>query len=1159
MYHARKQNMNNCVCTINQTGIRDGEYITSTPWAIQNKGSIVQVLGYYPPFFDKEGLIATSELKTKGSTFDRTTFFASMTADERISYLEKNSKAYTGDKCNYLNKFDVKVKFIMLNGKFLVDNLGDRREEVVGNIYKINDILHMLGDPKSLVFRPSNWCLLEDYNEIHGFTGSVFDMTKNQLETVEDGTVDSVLNIGKKLLGVNFEKGMSNFTFDGCLSLLKRDTSEEKKVHNVISWFSPSVHKSLIQKLIRTRCKYVSYDDTIYSSQAVLTASFLMLLTCKGSFVHDIQKYVTGIEAACKRLAVSIFEDSYTPDINNLTSMMVAALCKQYIPEFVPSENKIKNWLLCALESQQDPRMYKYSSRETNRVYSMDSCSNLNALLLEDLKSFKTDINMVHSIALNKCQPVCEGPYKIIETMPIVHCIDHHSLTDIAYYTRFELESYEQLFDDLIWTCVTSQNARRNKHKNFTENDEIVREVRRAQSLVWLSNMCIQDKRKATEDTFKYSYTLPDSWLSSMIGSIEVKVDRITAIVVMKPDDIGTFIAVKKPSRGDEETLLTDEQTSEALRKIDVMLDEGILLNNVPRSLNKFKGAMLRIQKNDKIRFYSIQYANKTRELWEHARNLSREIDVIEPIEVSVLNSILYAGDGISADYDERIETLVAGLSKLALQRFMALVEGGKTEIKLPRIPRSGKGPTINIIDIDVFDFLCKLCVLVPSALRKDGTKFIVRDGPLFWLIRDVIVQGSSHTAEESEWKMDKVKERDLWYHQETSIDTLKERYNAGLRGSILWIPLGMGKTIITLRYIKWLIANKKMPKYCVWTGPMSSFESIGEEIRKEGLSHVKLDMRKNSKVRNFVQGKICLVHFDHLRLGETMDVLRDIAKDSLVVVDEFHNLFDATQRTSCGIELTKASKFFVCMSGTIIKDKNVENLLQWFEQIVEFEVTPHNYWCALATLISKRVETGVFVKRDIVECEVPKEYYSYVPSKLGGTAKEINIVKAANISFDAVTRHIVEIAYSILTQNDTPIFIVAKDRERQSYIVDELTKRGINSIYAVGSNNIKLNYVYGSSCPYKVFVTTPKYSEGYNLTVCNVLLTGVYFTNQATREQLSGRINRIGQKSNIQEIIVHGGLLTYVFEKYESCRSLSQAIKGFAEIINTDDSFSDM
>ncbi len=84
--------------------------------------------------------------------------------------------------------------------------------------------------------------------------------------------------------------------------------------------------------------------------------------------------------------------------------------------------------------------------------------------------------------------------------------------------------------------------------------------------------------------------------------------------------------------------------------------------------------------------------------------------------------------------------------------------------------------------------------------------------------------------------------------------------------------------------------------------------------------------------------------------------------------------------------------------------------------------------------------------------------------------------------------------------------------------------------------------------------ITTKSHSEGYTLTKFRIMITSVYFSNQATREQLEGRINRIGQLSPMVRIhIFHTGILSYIHKRYEKARTLAAALKGFANEVGID------
>mgnify|MGYP001331571356 CR=1 FL=1 len=77
-----------------------------------------------------------------------------------------------------------------------------------------------------------------------------------------------------------------------------------------------------------------------------------------------------------------------------------------------------------------------------------------------------------------------------------------------------------------------------------------------------------------------------------------------------------------------------------------------------------------------------------------------------------------------------------------------------------------------------------------------------------------------------------------------------------------------------------------------------------------------------------------------------------------------------------------------------------------------------------------------------------------------------------------------------------------------------------------------------------KVVIVPIKRPEGYTLTRLKVLITSIYPSNQATRTQIEGRINRIGQKANVLEYrIIHAGILTNIMNNHDDAKSLEIAL----------------
>lgn len=121
-------------------------------------------------------------------------------------------------------------------------------------------------------------------------------------------------------------------------------------------------------------------------------------------------------------------------------------------------------------------------------------------------------------------------------------------------------------------------------------------------------------------------------------------------------------------------------------------------------------------------------------------------------------------------------------------------------------------------------------------------------------------------------------------------------------------------------------------------------------------------------------------------------------------------------------------------------------------------------------------------------------------------------------------------------------------------YLAQALRAQGVNNIFLIGKDSsINLTPIDpppGTPIPQAV-ITTSNHSEGYSLSRLRVMITGVYFSNQASRSQLEYRLNRIGQLHDIRILVIHAGIISYIHKHYEKARSLAQCIKGFASEAN--------
>lgn len=171
------------------------------------------------------------------------------------------------------------------------------------------------------------------------------------------------------------------------------------------------------------------------------------------------------------------------------------------------------------------------------------------------------------------------------------------------------------------------------------------------------------------------------------------------------------------------------------------------------------------------------------------------------------------------------------------------------------------------------------------------------------------------------------------------------------------------------------------------------------------------------------------------------------------------------------------------------------------------------------------------------------------VPLSLGGTNKNPiyeDLKKATELCYKICYKKIIELTNEKLSvENKNCIFIVAKNINDQYFLSDHFNVRKFliekdNSIFLTDKS-----VEDGNEKDYKVVITTSKNSEGYTLTRSDTMITSVYPSNNATREQLEGRINRIGSNyKTVYYYIVHTGILTYILHNHNNAKSLSVALK---------------
>ncbi len=1186
------------------SGIRDGETIIGTKTA--NKGTVIKIRGNYPASI-------SSLNRLDNMIFDKLGLLPSFMDNTKNEIYTKISSTSTHNTDLYLQDVDIMIKFIKISGhgftkKLTIEQidylLAGNKDDVEG-YWRIQDVYNLIPPNKpgsrarrhTLIFRPSIWSLMLTNEMVTSATGiiiSVFDGSASTKMEIQDNTkIMYKIKYGSDVWMNESLYILANKTRDTTLSINhmkkivessgKVDMSNWDEIHGTLSWFTPAVHKSLIQKIIRTGCDTITHESKSYDASLVLLLSFSMLITSPGSFVPDIQRFVSGFESATKRLAVSIFEDSYSDHPDVLVSMLASSLLVQNVNTWKPTDDVIFRWIAVALKSHKERRMYRYTLHPFKNlmVKNYDGYT-VSAMLLAEIKSFKSDISMMNSIATNNGSSSLYLTDELITEIPLIHCIDFHSLPEIAYYYDDIGDiPYTELFRRLF-SEVTGVNPRKDKYYEYILNDEevimkyhlkyedmeFVKKTRKAQKRLWNAKIKSEKiKLERSEETYQVNYNLDPSWISGLIGPMELKLGHTTAIVTLRPDDIHKLIAIKKPTRN-AKTIpeLTETEKILALEQCWNYLGNGITLNNVPNTLFWLKGSILKYH-CENYYIYNPSIFSHWR-LWEKICETSINFPILESVNNETDHyeiATRYTGMGIMKDADLLLEKLISETDISVLRRLLVHMIGFKSTIELYKINKRGVGSEYMVTqeDTSVFSFLINMCVLYPGAIQMENSKrFKITYGPLVWSVRDRVQKKIYETTNiYTRWtNVGDTTGRKMWEHQTDSVKRMIQKNKKGKKGHLIWIPVRFGKTLIVLSYLKYLIDNNKMPNYCVYTLPTSALTSIESEVAAFGFQYQILDMTINGKGSKLLYPNcINIVKHDHMRLNGMDQQLKKHASDMIFINDEFHMTLNQTKRTSIALEVARLSVDFVGMSGTIIQNNNIKDLITWLEQIVEFEITEKNYMVAIGSMISKKLHTRVIVNRHEVNVNFTEDelnkHKSLIPPAMGGSNTNSSMTqfrKAADICWSACTRMNAELTLNYIRYGER-VMLVAKDINNQVELRNLLIEGGLDERYIfVIEKDKTINLTYTDPRDYYVVITTHRYSMGYSLSKLGVMITSVYFNNQAAREQLEGRINEPNQlRKSIELITLHCGILTYTLKNHENARSLSQAIKGFADVIN--------
>lgn len=991
------------------------------------------------------------------------------------------------------------------------------------------------------------------------YNGAVttFDGISEDMYDQEDLTFYK-FNLGKESLTIAVPQGPDDLLTPELIDKIGLDMSIYDKVVEGTKYFTPGGYKSLLQKLVRFKPEQVgvvtsdgwTYLDPIQVGMSV----FLILYLSPGSFVPDMQRYVSGKESALKRLAVTIVEDSYIEDYTIISDLLANALISQFVKGYRITEHDAVRYISALKDALTTTRCFVYDTSASARigVPTLDTDEHsLSAYLLSTIGSFKCDIAMMATTD-GTYMDNSYGPNREL-TMDISKSIDQHWRPNMVYlFPEWFIDlhcndaSKKTPFSglmDAIWQHSSSYNPRKMAWRNANGSFQAYKVVSEVQRNYHLYNLGLFDKIASQSftsntigltvmsDTLSRVYTLPKSYISSKIG---VMYTSFGAMMCVDASNIDRISVSKKPSRTNSESHLSPIQEDEAIKIAKTRLAKGV--NGVKC-----------VWDDDGLAYYTIN--GQPLDVW-----LTRDVSPnIAKLDMKVINRLSVPLPNTNISTIMNVDSLDFSMFKQEeLNRANYHVSISDEQLSLPTVSRDGGSASYN--DAGAYKVINMLACYYPYILTQTtiGT-FDVHDRYLLIKLMKELTHVPLISDEDLEYgdPITDSKQREPYAHQVETLEELKKKKN-----NFIWIPVGMGKTYIVCSYISYLHSIGQLPSHVIYTMPKSAFKTVSDEMEWWGLTpnHIVPLAKKTWSLFPFsLDHVVNIIEHDHLRLIDSE--LETVIDTSLFIVDEVHKTLSETQRSNSALTLASLSDNFLVLTGTPTINTDMSLLINWLKMTVDFPINKNNFWIAISSMISKQVNTGVLVHQEDIftplEPTQEKQFKELVGRNIGGTNDKVShadITKAFDIAYERVDRAIVEFTLENL---DNGVFIVTRNKDHQQVIKDMLLATG--EVYESDIGLVTKDNVYNLISPDDpgpvIVITTTRMSEGYTLTKLGTMITSVYFSNLATRQQLEGRINRISQVRNSVNIFtLYTRLLDLVMVNYKYVSSVANAIKLLSE-----------
>lgn len=973
--------------------------------------------------------------------------------------------------------------------------------------------------------------------------------------------------------------------------------------------FSQGALKSALQKVIRFAPLYVTLGQEKIQVNAKVYAATVMaeLLADPGMFNPDLQMFIVGRSAAFKRLGVILVEDVWIQKINIsvLTALFGLAIACQEMRQWYPPRTLLINAVAVACLAVRTPvicdwRRYLGSgSEETITPHESHAIHKFSKQALDDqqirhlneaarmlaiAKSFPGDIRMYETTASYASQTKTLRLISYDRTyatpiMPDVHIWDQHNKRGIGHILAIDFEStflkrFKKLFNE-----ITGKNPRFEAVGDQFEERPVVKQARWAQTQIMRKVQKIPLTSLPVLRTEVVHMNMHPGVLAAGVGPIEIQAKGIgTKVYVMlgmiNPSD---EIVMKKPSREakDEDlySSLTDEQKQKA---IEVARSKSHAVSSPFLSATKSDQASFNIEKQAWL------YAGKD---WSEIveRGIFLEVDVhpnpsllVGDPSTWLNNDALLAesfsveGSGIVVSAKDYIAAIIAVTSPRIIMRARSLIRQQYTQVLLPTPALDGNISAGKLAPYDndwiVYRFILLLSRLVPGALKpEEPPGFKIQNAVLLRWLETLIVVPSLQDADLDAWsarwqKVYDTVEGRLLPHQLSALTSLKRRDEYPVGGHILVMPTGAGKTITSIAYVAHRVLKTPighMVNKVIWVAPPESLESLKKDMEQNMNVPVHLvptvSRSKASALKGIIDlkdGYINLISDTNMDLAMKIGNLGDSGPTSLLVLDEFDRAYNTTLRTSACRELARRCPLFVAQTATPMS-KKVNALAEWLADTETFPVNDSNYLVAASNMVAIQLDLGIArhvkVMTTAMVDEVRQAYHKYQRDGLWGAFANTTQQYTDNF-LCATAKQYIEQDLKINGPGGGVLLVADSVDHADKLLLDMNGLDGIKAILFDPSLPDKTH----EKPEYNCVIVKKTQDRGYNFAIrLGAIVKGVYAGNPSSRQQMNGRITRLGQKRRdvyYVTVYMENSILQLLYERQISTDGMNISLEQLAQ-----------